>query len=70
MITFFYRNFQLFTKIGNLFCYLASDDRFEPYFNPKRRAVSPSLVGSPPIVTSVSSLSNNNGNNDNDDVDS
>ncbi|CAG8518566.1 8654_t:CDS:2 [Ambispora gerdemannii] len=28
----------------------ASDDRFEPYFNPKRRAVSPSLVGSPPIV--------------------
>nr|CAG8616325.1 4850_t:CDS:2 [Entrophospora candida] len=23
----------------------ASDDRFEPYFNPKRRAVSPSLVG-------------------------
>ncbi|CAJ0835050.1 9467_t:CDS:2, partial [Entrophospora sp. SA101] len=46
----------------------ASDDRFEPYFNPKRRAVSPSLVGSPPVVTSVLSLSNSNGNNDNDDV--
>ncbi|CAG8516317.1 7058_t:CDS:2, partial [Ambispora leptoticha] len=27
----------------------ASDDRFEPYFNPKRRAVSPSLGGSPPV---------------------
>ncbi|CAG8679527.1 18191_t:CDS:2 [Acaulospora morrowiae] len=33
----------------------ASDDRFEPYFNPKRRAVSPSLVGSPPVASSVPS---------------
>ncbi|RIB05797.1 hypothetical protein C2G38_2047314 [Gigaspora rosea] len=37
----------------------ASDDRFEPYFNPKRRAVSPSLVGSPPIVSGLSSPSAN-----------
>ncbi|CAB4400400.1 uncharacterized protein OCT59_011019 [Rhizophagus irregularis] len=39
----------------------ASDDRFEPYFNPKRRAVSPSLVGSPvpspPTVASSPSFS-------------
>ncbi|CAG8610792.1 11032_t:CDS:2, partial [Cetraspora pellucida] len=35
----------------------ASDDRFEPYFNPKRRAVSPSLVGSPPVVSGLSSPS-------------
>ncbi|CAG8551031.1 12737_t:CDS:2 [Funneliformis caledonium] len=33
----------------------ASEDRFEPYFNPKRRAVSPSLAASPPIVSSVPS---------------
>ncbi|KAG9302162.1 hypothetical protein G9A89_020596 [Geosiphon pyriformis] len=37
----------------------ASDDRFEPYFNPKRRAVSPSLGGSPPI--GVPSPPTNNG---------
>ncbi|CAG8456913.1 16670_t:CDS:2, partial [Acaulospora colombiana] len=34
---------------------ITSDDRFEPYFNPKRRAVSPSLVGSPPVASSVPS---------------
>ncbi|CAI2183282.1 9792_t:CDS:2 [Funneliformis geosporum] len=36
----------------------ASEDRFEPYFNPKRRAVSPSLAASPPIVSSVPSPPN------------
>ncbi|CAG8507522.1 1924_t:CDS:2 [Diversispora eburnea] len=38
----------------------ASDDRFEPYFNPKRRAVSPSLVGSPPVISGISSPSTTN----------